>query len=180
MEEKQQPNIPEIFLSPYNPNDHEDKLYEMWNDSGYFNPDKCIEDGVTAPDAEPFSIVLPPPNVTGTLHMGHAAMLAIEDILVRYSRMKGKKTLWLPGTDSAAIATQSKVEKNILKSEKKSRHDLGREELLRRVDEFAEESKATINGLSIAPKDKTVEIGQRIMRFRVQETAKAIRAARGS
>ncbi|MCA9363048.1 valine--tRNA ligase, partial [Candidatus Kaiserbacteria bacterium] len=146
MEEKQQPNIPEIFLSPYNPNDHEDKLYEMWNDSGYFNPDKCIEDGVTAPDAEPFSIVLPPPNVTGTLHMGHAAMLAIEDILVRYSRMKGKKTLWLPGTDSAAIATQSKVEKNILKSEKKSRHDLGREELLRRVDEFAEESKDTIIG----------------------------------
>ncbi|MCA9361792.1 class I tRNA ligase family protein, partial [Candidatus Kaiserbacteria bacterium] len=61
----------------------------MWNDSGYFNPDNCVKDGIADPEAEPFSIVLPPPNVTGTLHMGHAAMLAIEDILVRYHRMKG-------------------------------------------------------------------------------------------
>lgn len=146
MEEKQQPNIPEIFLSPYNSKNHEDSLYKMWNDSGYFNPDKCIEDGIAESDAEPFSIVLPPPNVTGTLHMGHAAMLAIEDILVRYNRMKGKRTLWLPGTDSAAIATQSKVEKIISKKEKKSRHDIGREELLKRIDTFAEESKETILG----------------------------------
>ena len=78
--------------------------------------------------------------------MGHAAMLAVEDILVRYHRMNGKRTLWIPGTDSAAIATQSKVEKEILKSEGKSRHDLGREELLRRVAEFAENSKNTILG----------------------------------
>lgn len=146
MEKKQQPNIPEIFLSPYNPDEHEDLRYQMWNDSGYFNPDKCIEDGITDKEAEPFSIVLPPPNVTGTLHMGHAAMLAIEDILVRYNRMKGKRTLWIPGTDSAAIATQSKVEKIIAKKENKSRYDLGRDELLRRVDEFAEESKDTIIG----------------------------------
>lgn len=144
MEEKQQPDIPEIFLKPYDPHEHEDKLYEMWNDSGYFNPDNCIKDGITDTDAEPFSIVLPPPNVTGVLHMGHAAMLAIEDILVRYNRMRGKRTLWLPGTDSAAIATQSKVEKIISKKEKKNRHDLGREELLRRIDTFAEESKETI------------------------------------
>ncbi len=146
MENKTQPDIPEIFLSPYNPEDHEDSLYAMWNDSGYFNPDSCIKDGITDPEAEPFSIVLPPPNVTGTLHMGHAAMLAIEDILVRYHRMQGKRTLWIPGTDSAAIATQSKVEKIIAKTEKKSRHDLGREELLKRVDAFAEESKETIIG----------------------------------
>jgi valyl-tRNA synthetase len=144
MENKQQNNVPEIFLSPYQPEAHEDALYVMWNDSGYFNPDNCIKDGITEPDAEPFSIVLPPPNVTGTLHMGHAAMLAIEDILVRYHRMRGKRTLWIPGTDSAAIATQSKVEKIIQKTEKKSRHDLGREELLKRVDAFAEESKNTI------------------------------------
>jgi valyl-tRNA synthetase len=144
MEDKKQENVPEIFLSPYDPSKHEDGLYEMWNDSGYFNPDNCIKDGITEPDAEPFSIVLPPPNVTGTLHMGHAAMLATEDILVRYNRMQGKRTLWIPGTDSAAIATQSKVEKIIQKTEKKSRHDLGREELLKRVDAFAEESKDII------------------------------------
>lgn len=140
------PNIPEIFLKPYEPKDHETKLYQNWEASGYFNPDVCIEKGVTKADAETFSIVLPPPNVTGTLHMGHAAMLAVEDILVRYNRMLGKRTLWIPGTDSAAIATQSKVEKEIQKSEGKSRHDLGREELLKRVGAFAEQSKDTILG----------------------------------
>jgi valyl-tRNA synthetase len=139
-----QPNIPEAFLSPYNPSEHEDNIYKMWEDSGFFNPDVCIEKGVTSKEAETFSIVLPPPNVTGTLHMGHAAMLAIEDILVRHNRMLGKRTLWVPGTDSAAIATQSKVEKEILKAEGKSRHDLGREELLKRVAAFAEDSKDTI------------------------------------
>jgi valyl-tRNA synthetase len=144
MEDKQQPDIPEIFLSPYNPTEHEDSLYKMWNDSGYFNPDNCVKDGITDPEAEVFSIVLPPPNVTGVLHMGHAAMLATEDIMVRYHRMTGKRTLWIPGTDSAAIATQSKVEKIIAKQEKQNRHDIGRTELLKRVDTFAEESKDTI------------------------------------
>jgi valyl-tRNA synthetase len=134
------------FLKPYSPKDNEENLYQKWEESGYFNPDVCIEKGVTSKNAEPFSIVLPPPNVTGVLHMGHAAMLAVEDILVRYNRMKGKRTLWIPGTDSAAIATQSKVEKEIYKTENKTRHDLGREELLRRVGEFAESSKDTIIG----------------------------------
>ena len=122
----------------------EKKIYEQWEKSGYFDPDNCIKDGVTAQDAEPFSIVLPPPNVTGTLHMGHAAMLVIEDIMVRYARMNGKRTLWIPGTDHAAIATQSKVEKDIVKAEKKNRHDLGREEFLKRVRAFAQESHDTI------------------------------------
>ncbi len=144
MEDKQQPNISEAFLSPYNPSENEDRIYAMWEDSGYFNPDVCIEKGVTKPDAEPFSMVLPPPNVTGTLHMGHAAMLAVEDILTRYHRMLGKRTLWIPGTDSAALATQSKVESIVYKKEKKRRHDIGREELMRRIDEFVEESKSTI------------------------------------
>jgi len=134
------------FLKPYSPKDNEEALYKKWEESGYFNPDVCIEKGVTKKDAESFSIVLPPPNVTGVLHMGHAAMLAVEDALVRYHRMNGKRTLWLPGTDSAAIATQSKVEGEIYKKEKKTRHDLGREELLRRVSEFAEQSKDTIIG----------------------------------
>jgi valyl-tRNA synthetase len=145
-ENTHQPTIPEIFLKPFDPKEHEDSLYAMWNDSGYFNPDKCVEDGIADPDKEPFSIVLPPPNVTGTLHMGHAAMLAIEDILVRYHRMQGKRTLWVPGTDSAALATQSKVEGIIYKKEKKRRDEIGREELLKRIDVFAEESKDTILG----------------------------------
>lgn len=133
------------FLSPYNPADTEDRIYKMWLESGYFNPDLLPSDepgrGV---HGEPFSIVLPPPNVTGTLHMGSAFMLAIEDIMVRYARMQGKKTLWIPGTDHAAIATQSKVEKEIYKKEGKSRHDLGRTELIRRVEAFAQESHDTI------------------------------------
>ncbi|MCB9818667.1 valine--tRNA ligase [Candidatus Nomurabacteria bacterium] len=132
------------FLKPYSPQDNEKNLYKKWEESGYFNPDVCIERGITASDAETFSIVLPPPNVTGVLHMGHAAMLAVEDLLVRYHRMLGKRTLWIPGTDSAAIATQSKVEGEIYKKEKKTRHDIGRDELLKRVGEFAEASKDTI------------------------------------
>jgi valyl-tRNA synthetase len=122
----------------------ESRIYEKWEKSGLFNPDVCVEKGVTKPDAEAFSIVLPPPNVTGELHMGHAAMLVIEDIMVRYNRMKGKKTLWVPGTDHAAIATQSKVEKIMYKEEKKRRHDLGREEFLRRVNEYAQKNRDTI------------------------------------
>ncbi|MCA9366336.1 valine--tRNA ligase [Candidatus Kaiserbacteria bacterium] len=145
MKEKQT-GIPEVFLKPYNPAEHEDKLYQMWEESGFFNPDVCVEKGVTAADAEPFSIVLPPPNVTGTLHMGHASMLAIEDILVRYNRMQGKRTLWLPGTDSAAVATQEKVEKELYKKEKLTRYDLGREALIERIIAFSEESKSTIIG----------------------------------
>ena len=139
-----QPNIPEVFLKPYSAQETEDSIYALWENSEYFNPDTCIRDGIAASDAPTFSMVLPPPNVTGTLHMGHAAMLAIEDLLVRYHRMTGKRTLWIPGTDSAAIATQSKVEKEIYKNEGKTRHDLGRDELLRRVNAFAEESKNTI------------------------------------
>lgn len=134
----------EKLLSPYNPQITEGRIYTLWKDSGFFNPDVCIEKGVTRADAEHFSIVLPPPNVTGTLHLGHAFEDSIQDIAVRYSRMQGKKTLWIPGTDHAAIATQSKVEKIIQKEEGKNRHDLGREEFLKRVKLFAQESHDTI------------------------------------
>lgn len=133
----------EKFLKPYSPKDTEDRIYKNWIDSGFFNPDVCIEKGATKKDADSFSIVLPPPNVTGTLHTGHASMLAIEDIMVRFERMRGKRTLWIPGTDHAAIATQSKVEKELQK-EKLSRHDLGRDEFLKRVNEFAQNSHDTI------------------------------------
>lgn len=135
------PSIPEVFLKPYVPQENENAMYALWEASGYFNPDVCIENGITKAEADVFSIVLPPPNVTGTLHMGSALMLAVEDILVRHARMQGKKTLWIPGTDSAAIATQARVEKEVQKAEGKSRHDLGREELLKRIDTFVEDNK---------------------------------------
>ena len=133
-------NVPEVFLKPYDPEGSEPAMTELWEKSGHYNPDISIKKGVTSENAPSYSIVLPPPNVTGTLHMGHAAMLAIQDILIRYHRMRGDRTLWLPGTDHAAIATQSVVEKDLLKSEKKTRHDLGREEFLKRVEKFAKES----------------------------------------
>jgi valyl-tRNA synthetase len=132
------------LLKPYNPSETEDRIYKTWEESGLFNPDICVKKGATAKDAKAFSMVLPPPNVTGMLHMGHSAMIAIEDILTRYHRMKGYKTLWLPGTDHAAIATQSKVADIIYKEEKKTRHDLGREEFLRRVEDYAQKSHDTI------------------------------------
>src|SRR5882724_11773838 len=114
------------FLKPYSSADTEGKIYELWEKSGYFDVDVMSKNGLVDKNADVFSIVLPPPNVTGTLHMGSAIMLVIEDIFVRFARMQGKQTLWIPGTDSAAIATQAKVEKEIQKLEKKSRHDLGR------------------------------------------------------
>lgn len=137
-------HVPEVLLKAYNSNEHEKEIYATWEKSGFFNPDKCIEAGFTKPDAKSFTIMMPPPNVTGVLHMGHAMMLTLEDIMIRFKRMQGYKTLWLPGTDHAAIATQSKVEKEISKKEGKSRHDLGREELLNRVRAFAQESHDTI------------------------------------
>jgi len=121
----------------YNHKDVEEKLYKEWEEKGYFKPE-------INPDGKPFTIMLPPPNVTGTLHMGHALMLVIQDILIRYHRMKGDKALWLPGTDHAAIATQSKVESILYKEEEKTRFDLGREEFLKRVEKFAKDSHDTI------------------------------------
>jgi len=134
----------EKFEKPYDPKETESRIYELWEKSELFSPEKSIEAGHTKEDAEAYTIVLPPPNVTGVLHMGHASMLAIEDLLIRYNRMKGKRALWIPGTDSASIATQSVVEKKVQKEEKKSRHDLGREEFLNRIADFVEISKNTI------------------------------------
>ena len=124
------------FSKPYNPQETEKRMYAKWLESGHFTPENLSD----ADKREPFSMVLPPPNVTGTLHIGHAVMLAIQDILIRFERMRGKKTLWIPGTDHAAIATQEKVEKEIYKKEGKTRHDLGRKEFLKRVKAFAQES----------------------------------------
>ncbi|MGC9605711.1 MAG: valine--tRNA ligase [Minisyncoccia bacterium] len=134
-------SVPDRFLRPYDPASTEDRIYSIWEKSGYFDPDKLPERNQ---NGEPFTIVLPPPNVTGVLHMGSALMLAIEDIMVRYARMKGRRTLWIPGTDHAAIATQAVVEKKIQKEEGKNRRDLGREELLRRIGAYATETHDTI------------------------------------
>lgn len=129
----------------YESKKYEDKIYKVWEDSGLFSPDVCFEKRVAKKDAPTFSMVLPPPNVTGVLHMGHAAMLAIEDVMSRYHRMKGDKTLWLPGTDHAAIATQTKVEKLLIENGMKDpRAELGREKFLNEVDKFARASHDTI------------------------------------
>ena len=98
----------EKFLKPYNPQETEPRIYKRWEESGFFNPDNLPKR-----HQDPYCIIMPPPNVTGVLHMGHALMLTTEDIMIRYERMRGKKVLYLPGTDHAAIATQSKVEKEI-------------------------------------------------------------------
>ncbi len=126
-----------IMDKTYNQLTVEKKWYQIWEEAGYFKPE-------INPDGKPYTIVLPPPNVTGNLHIGHALMLVIEDILVRHHRMLGDSTLWLPGTDHAAIATQSKVESIIYKEEEKTRYDLGREEFLKRVNDFAQQSHNNI------------------------------------
>lgn len=130
------------FEKPYDHLSTEDTIYKEWLDSGFFNPDECERAGI-ANSGETYTVVLPPPNVTGTLHTGHAYMTAIEDTVIRYHRMKGDKTLWLPGTDHAAIATQSKVEK-ILEKEGLKKRDMSREDFLARVNQFAQESHDTI------------------------------------
>ncbi len=117
----------------YEPGQVEKRVFELWEKGGYFR---------ARPDDRPrerrFCMVIPPPNVTGALHLGHALNNTLQDILVRRERMRGKNTFWLVGTDHAGIATQATVEKTIRQTEGKSRHDLGREELVRRIWEWKE------------------------------------------
>ena len=118
----------------YNPKEIESRIYTSWEDSGYFSPSKS---------GDPFCIVIPPPNVTGTLHMGHAFQDTIMDIIIRYERMKGKNTLWQVGTDHAGIATQMVVERQLEKNGA-SRQELGREAFEQEVWKWKEESGSTI------------------------------------
>ena len=120
----------------YDPKSFEDKLYENWEKTGQFLP--RYKEGV-----KPFVIVIPPPNVTGVLHMGHGLNNSLQDILIRYYRMKGIPTLWIPGTDHAGIATQNVVEKRLMK-EGKTKHDLGREKFIERTWEVKHEHHAII------------------------------------
>ena len=120
----------------YNPQSIEEKWYQTWESKGYFAPE-------SKPDADNYCIMIPPPNVTGTLHMGHAFQDTIMDALTRYHRMKGENTLWQPGTDHAGIATQMVVERQ-LAADGQSRHDLGREKFIDRVWDWKEQSGGTI------------------------------------
>jgi len=131
--------MPRELEKSYDPNLHEKAIYKLWEESGYFNPNNLPNQS-----GAPYTIIMPPPNVTGVLHVGHALFVTIQDILIRFKRMQGMRALWLPGTDHAAIATQSKVEKILEKEEGKRKQDLGREAFLKRVEGFAQTSHDTI------------------------------------
>ena len=124
----------------YDPHKVEDEIYKKWEESGYFNPDNLD----LPKDAPTYSIILPPPNITDKLHLGHSAMLAIEDLLIRFYRMRGYRTLWVPGTDHAAIATQNVVEKKLFKETGKDRHSLGKEKFLKEIWKFIKVTQSTI------------------------------------
>ena len=129
----------------YDPQQWEEKLYEWWESMGFFRPEQQIESGLADPDAPSFVISMPPPNVTGALHLGHATTSAIEDMLVRYHRMAGRPTLWVPGTDHAGIATQNVVERKLAEAGT-TRHELGRVRFLQEVWDWKDEYHGQISG----------------------------------
>ncbi len=126
----------ENSLNQYNPNEFEEKLYKEWNEKGYFTP-------VVDKTKTPYTIVIPPPNVTGKLHMGHALVMTLQDILIRYKKLRGFNTLWIPGTDHAAIATEVKVVEK-LKKEGKTKEQVGREAFLKEAWDWTHEYGGTI------------------------------------
>src|SRR6186713_1742504 len=115
------------------------RLFQLWEQAGYFNAE-------VNPERSPFCIVIPPPNVTGALHLGHALNNTLQDVLIRWRRMQGYDCLWMPGTDHAGIATQAVVERRLLAEEKLTRHDLGREKLVERIWQWKEEYEQRILG----------------------------------
>jgi valyl-tRNA synthetase len=127
----------------YNPQEHEERLYRWWEEQGFFRPETQLELGLATEDGPRFCITMPPPNVTGVLHLGHAMTAAVEDLMTRYYRMKGHQALFLPGADHAGIATQNVVERE-LRKEGLSRHDLGREAFVERCWAWAQESLRVI------------------------------------
>jgi valyl-tRNA synthetase len=133
---EQNSSIPEVFLKPYDPAEHEKNIYKMWEDSGYFSPENLPGDRT-----ETFSIVMPPPNANASLHAGHALFVTVEDIMIRFERMRGKKAVWFPGSDHAGFETQAVYEKHLQK-QKRSRFDMTNEELRSEIWDFVQENKA--------------------------------------
>lgn len=129
--------MPKELPKTYDPKQVEDRIYDFWMKNNYFKAERD-------PEKEPFTIVIPPPNVTGQLHMGHAFDETLQDILIRYKRMAGYSALWLPGTDHAGIATQIKVEETLRKEKGLTRHDIGREEFLKIVWDWKQKYGSTI------------------------------------
>lgn len=129
------------LLRPYDPQATEPEIYKNWQESGLFNPDVCIEKGHTKADAEPFAIVMPPPNANGSLHAGHALFITLEDVLTRFHRMRGKKALWIPGADHAGFETQVVYEKK-LEKEGRSRFGMDPKQLYQEIYDFTIENKA--------------------------------------
>jgi valyl-tRNA synthetase len=129
--------MPTELTKQYDPREAQQRWLALWDERGYFHsrPDK---------DREPFCIVIPPPNVTGALHMGHALNNTLQDVLIRWRRMQGRNALWMPGTDHAGIATQAVVERRVREEEGKTRHDLGREELVKRIWQWKDQYEARI------------------------------------
>ncbi|MDE6727818.1 MAG: class I tRNA ligase family protein, partial [Oscillospiraceae bacterium] len=120
----------------YSPKDFEDRLYKYWEESGYFTAERD-------PQKKPFTIVMPPPNITGQLHMGHALDCTLQDILIRFKRMEGYAALWLPGTDHAALATEAKIV-SAMKEEGVTKYDLGRDGFMARAWDWNEKYGGTI------------------------------------
>jgi valyl-tRNA synthetase len=132
----------EKFLKPYEPAATEGRIYEMWEQSGYFNPDNLPEE-LTAGNGKPFTIVMPPPNANGNLHAGHALFVALQDLMTRYKRMQGYRALWLPGADHAGFETQVVYEKQ-LEKEGRSRFQMDPLDLYKEIFEFTLKNKSTM------------------------------------
>src|SRR4030042_313552 len=131
-----------MLSKAYEPKATEKLANTIWSSRPYFHPDALSDDGESA--QKPYTIVIPPPNVTAPLHLGHALNNTLQDVLIRFRRMQNYKTLWMPGTDHAGIATQTVVEKRILSEEGKRRTDFAREEFVARVQAWKDEYEATI------------------------------------
>jgi valyl-tRNA synthetase len=132
--------LPEKLLKPFNAEAVEPALYKMWEESGYFNPDN-----LPGERSVPYTIIMPPPNANGSLHAGHARFVTIQDILIRFHRMNGKKTLWLPGADHAGFETQVVYEKK-LEKEGRSRFEMPREDLYKEILDFTLSNKTFMEG----------------------------------
>lgn len=132
------------FRKPYDPGETEERIYKLWEGSGYFNPDNLPPIN-GSPRNEPFTVIMPPPNANGSLHAGHALVVTLEDIMVRFARMRGKRALWVPGADHAGFETQVVYEKQ-LEKEGRSRFQMSREELYDEIMAFTLANKSRMEG----------------------------------